>query len=139
MLNATRIPIWTVDCPDQPGGLASKLEPLVRAGADLEFLLGRSLEVEPAKGVVFLGPLSVEAQIVAERYGFRESHSIHVVRLHGANEPGLAYRIARSLAAEQINVRAFSAMAIRNEFMCYIACDTQADAEKAVQILNAPF
>lgn len=130
--------MWISTCADEPGGVTSKLEPLARAGADLEFLLARRLDSEHGKGVVFLGPVVGEVRKVAERHGFSESAIVHILRLEGANEPGLGFRVSRALADAEINVRAISAMAIHNEFLCYIAFDTEADADEALEVLNAP-
>jgi predicted amino acid-binding ACT domain protein len=138
MLTATRIPMWITTCSDEPGGMVAKLKPLALAGADLQFLLARRLDGEPGKGVVFLGPINGDARKTAESHGFRESAAVHVLRLSGADEPGLGYLVAQALAAAIINVRAISAMAFHNEFLCYIAFDTEADANRAVEILNAP-
>jgi len=138
LLNPTATTVWIAPCPDQPGGLAGLLEPLAMQGADLQFLLARRLDHVPGKAVVFVSPLEGEKQTAAATaHGFHLSPELHVVRVDGTNEPGAMYQMARAVADERINVRAVSALAIRSQFMAYLAFDKEGDAAKAIRRLNA--
>ena len=56
-LTITKAQVWAGDIEDQPGGLAAVLEPLGKAGVDLDFLIARRRAEKPGHGVVFLTPV----------------------------------------------------------------------------------
>lgn len=136
MLNPIKVPMWTAQCKNELGSLAGVLEPLALKGANLEFLLARRLDSGQG-GLIFLTPLTDPAQVaVAEHLGFRQWPELHVVRVEGNNEPGLAYLMARALASERINLRAISSIAFRSQFMAYLGFDTEKDADTAMRRLS---
>jgi prephenate dehydratase len=137
MLNPTPTAVWTAPCADRPGALAALLEPLAMQGADLQFLLARRLDSNPEKAMVFVAPIvHPNAVAAAESHGFKCLPDLHVVRVDGTNEPGIAYLMARAMADEKISIRAISSIAIRSQFMAYLAFDSERDAARAIHRLN---
>ncbi|MGH7774989.1 MAG: amino acid-binding protein, partial [Candidatus Binatia bacterium] len=57
-----KVDVWVAEIDDRPGGLAEKLEALVKAGANFEFVISRRAPEKPGKGVVFLTPIRGTAQ-----------------------------------------------------------------------------
>jgi hypothetical protein len=136
-LNVKQVKVWSAGIEDRPGSLASKLDILAKAGANLEFVIARRTPEQPGKGVVFVTPLEGDAVIkAAEGAGFRVSDSLHSVRLEGPDEPGLGAKITAALAQAGINLRGLSAAAFGNRMVCYLALDSSADATKAVEGLK---
>ena len=92
---------------------------------------------DPAKGAVFLTPLKgAKQQRAARDTGFKQTTSLHSVRLEGPDKPGLGAALTREVAAAGINLRGFSASAVGRRSVVYVAFDTAADANKAVRILK---
>ncbi len=136
-LKVTRAEVWAANLEDRPAGLAEKLEALSKAGARLEFIMGRRSFEEPGRGVVFLAPLQGAAQFKAARdAGFIQTEALHSVRVEGANQPGLGTRITRVLATASLNLRGFSATVVARKFVAYLALDDEDDAVKAVRALR---
>lgn len=137
MLTVTKVDVWSTTIEDRPGGLKEKLEALAMAGADLEFLISRRLHEQPGKGILFLTPLQSPKQIkAAEQLGFKKNHHVYSVRVEGADEPGIGYRMTAALASEGINLRGVSAASLGREFAMFLAFDSEADADRAVARLS---
>jgi hypothetical protein len=133
----SKVDIWTADIDDQVGGLATKLEPLAGAGADLDMVIARRQPQVPGKGVVFLGPIgSAKAKQAAEIAGYRRTSEIAGLRVEGSNKPGECGRLTRMLADAGISLRAVSALALGGKFVAALAFDNDADATKAMKVLG---
>jgi len=128
--------VWAATIQDEPGGLAAKLAPLAEAGANLDFLIARRCPDEPGTGVVFVTPLTADQAAVATEAGFAETSSLHSVRIEGDDRAGLGAEIMQKLAEAGINLRGVSASAIGERFVIYLALDSAADAERAMELLQ---
>ena len=130
--------VWAATLKDEPGGLASVLERLSRAGVNLVFLIARRTPEKRGRGVVFVTPIRGKAQTAAaKRAGFRPSESLFSVRIEGTNQSGLGATVARALAKQKLNLRGFSGAAIGNRAVLYLALDNRKDAQLAVRTLEA--
>jgi hypothetical protein len=136
-LMVERVDVWAASIKDQPGGLAQVLEALHAEGADLDFILARRAADKPGTGVVFVTPLRGDKEIAAAtELGFNVTHSVHSVRVEGSNQPGLAARVTKLLADARINVRGLSAAVLGTRFILYLGLDSEADADKALGVLQ---
>ena len=133
----TRVDVWAGEIEDRPGGLADKLETVMRVGANLDFVIARPAD-KPGKAVVFITPLhGAEQTSAAEEAGLKKSSGMHSLRIEGPDRPGLTAGIARALAEANINIRGLSGARIQDKALFYLRFDTQDDAEKAAQTLPA--
>src|ERR1017187_6986386 len=108
-----RIEVWAAPIEDQAGGLAEKVQDLADAGANFEFVLARRSPAAPGKGVVFVTPLKGAKQKMAARQdGYQQLSRVGVVRILGANPPGLTAKITGALAQKNLSLRGFTATAI---------------------------
>ena len=136
----SKVDVWAGDIEDRAGALASKLEALSEAGANLEFVIARRAPERPGTGVVFLAPLSGAAQTkAAASVGLSKAVGMHSLRLEGPNRPGFSAKIGRAIADAGINVRGVSAAAIGRRCVVYFAFDSDADASKAGLVLKKAF
>ncbi|MCL6502393.1 MAG: ACT domain-containing protein [Pirellulales bacterium] len=137
-LTVSKVDVWTCELADQPGSLASKLEPLAAAGADLSYLVARRQADKPGTGVVYLGGLkgAKQAKAAAEA-GFTKGDPITALRIDGANKPGIVQRIAAAVAAAGVNMRGVKAATVGNKFVTVLAFDTPEDAAKAAKAIRA--
>ena len=136
-MKAQRVDTWAAAIKDKPGALAAKFRALSAAGVNLEFVIARRSPEKRGAGVVFVTPIKGPKQSrAAGAAGFKKTRSLHTVRLEGVNKRGQGARLTQALADLGLNLRGLSAAAIGNKFVCHIAVDREADANKVVRALR---
>lgn len=136
-LKIQKVDTWSASLEDQPGGVAAKLEALAKAGANLEFVIGRRAPDKPGQGVVFVTPIKgAAATRAAKAAGFMKTKSLHTVRIEGPDKKGAGAGITQALAGKGLNLRGMSAAAINKRFIAHIALDSAEDVAKAVRALR---
>jgi hypothetical protein len=136
-LKVTAQIVWAGDIPDQPGGLADKLEALAASGANLEFVIARRRPEEPGKGVVFLSPVQGKAaEDAATSSGLTKALDVPTLRVEGPDSPGIGDRMLKAIAELGINLRGVSAAAIDGKFVTYIGFYRADEASRAAQALR---
>ena len=139
MFTVSKVELWSAPIEDRPGGLLAKLEPLVKAGADLDFLLGRAVSDAPGGGMVFLTPIKGERQLqVVEQIGMRRNDNRFCLRVEGPDEPGSMYRILYALAEEKLNLEEVSCATVLGKFVSYLVFETADAAERAARKVERP-
>jgi hypothetical protein len=137
-LKVTRVNVWAASIADKPGGLANKLEPLRKAGANIEFIIARRAPERPGTGVVFVTPVrGAKQERAAAKADFVKTDTLHSIRVEGKDQRGVGAKITRALASGGINLRGLSAAAIGKRFVAYLALDSAAAASKAVKVLKS--
>lgn len=134
----SRTEVWAGDLDDRPGALAEKLQAVLRADANLEFIVVRRDPVSPGHGVVFLAPLigAKQHQAAAEA-DIDLAAGIHALRVAGPDRPGIAAGITQTLAEAGLNVVGMSAARLGGLCVLYIRFDTEEDVREAAQVLTA--
>ncbi len=85
-ITVRNIPLWRKEIENQPGSLATTLEPIANAGADLQVIMAYRYPGNQAKAVVELCPISGKKLMpVAEKAG-----------LHTSGIPALLYIATRN-------------------------------------------
>jgi hypothetical protein len=132
-----RVDVWAATIEDRAGGLATLLDALRQAGANLQFVIARRAPEKPGTGVVFVTPLQGDREIrTAAQVGFNVSQSLHSVRVMGADRQGIAAELTQKLAEAGINLRGFAASVIGRQFVAYVGLDSRQDADKAIDVLQ---
>ena len=132
-----KVDVWAGEIADRPGGLASTLAAMNKAGANIEFVVARRAADKPGTGVVFLTPIKgAKQKTAAQQAGLGTSESLHSVRVEGPDRAGLGASMTDALAAAGINLRGISAAALGRRAVSYLAFDSAADSEAAVRILK---
>lgn len=136
-LKLSRVDMWTVTIEDRAGGAADKLEPLVAAGVNLEFVFARRTPEQPGEGILFVAPVKGRKAVkAAQEAGLTKSENVCAVRIEGADKPGVTANMVRALANAGISFRALSAAAVGSKFVGYLALDTAEDAARANGVLK---
>ena len=95
-LKATKAEVWAVSIDDRAGGVADKLEPLARAGANFDMVFARRTPENPGKGMLFVTPVKgAKVTRAAKETGMGIPQTIFSVRIEGADRPGLGAKIVR--------------------------------------------
>jgi|SRR6185436_11813222 len=132
-----KVDVWAGEIADRPGGLASTLSAMNKAGANVEFVVARRAADKPGTGVVFLTPVKgAKQKTAAQQAGLATSESLHSVRVEGPDRAGLGAKMADALAAAGINLRGISAAALGRRAVSYLAFDSGADSDAAIRILK---
>src|SRR5512145_2502374 len=132
-----KVDVWAGEIADRPGGLASTLTAMSKAGANIEFVVARRAPDKPGTGVVFVTPIKgAKQKTAAQQAGLGTSESLHSVRIEGPDKPGVGAKMTDALAAAGINVRGISAAALGRRAVSYLAFDSAADSDAAVRILK---
>jgi len=130
--------VWAAIVDDKPGALAAKLSALTEAGADLDFIIVRRAPDKPGTGVVFVTPLRGDREVrAAAAAGFLVTSKLHSIRAEGANEPGVAAKLAKAVGDAGINMRGFSAAVLATRFVVHIGVDTAENEQAVVEVLSA--
>jgi hypothetical protein len=135
-LQMHKVQVWSGEIPDRPGAAAAKLEALVRAGADLEFIFTRPQKIAPDTSRLFVAPITGPEQIkAAMAAGLAPALDIAMLCVEGENRPGIGYDLMSQLAIGGINLRGLSISSVGNRFAAYLAFENLDTANQAIQIL----
>lgn len=137
-LDVARVDVYSANLQDKPGALAKKLAVLSDAGANLELVMAHPHEKRDGKGVAYVAPLKGAAQNKAARKArFTKSNRLSVLRVEGADKPGVGAAITGSLGEAGINVREVATTAVGKKFVLHLLLASSADATKAARILRS--
>jgi len=130
------ISIWRKEAENKIGLLAQTLEPLAKAGADLGVVMGYRLPGKEATAVVEVYPVSGKKVTAAAAETGLASSTIPTLLVEGDNRPGLAHKIAQTIANAGVDVSFFVAQAIGRRYSAVIGFATQDDAKKAAALIK---
>jgi hypothetical protein len=135
-ITVKRITLWRKELENRAGTLASTLEPLAKAGADLQVVMGYKLPGEPPKAAVELYPVaSKKATQAAQQAGLAAS-SIPVALVEGDNRAGLGHSITKAVADAGVNLDFLIAQVIGRKYLAVIGFENPADADKAIPLIK---
>ena len=131
-----RISLWRKEDENKTGLLAQTLEPLAKAGADLGVLMGYRLPGNEAKAAIEIYPVSgKKVRDAATGTGLADS-AIPTLLVEGDNKPGLAHKIAQTIAEAGADLSFFVALAIGRRYSAVIGFANDADAKKAATLIK---
>ena len=130
------IVLWRKEIENQPGALASTLELLASADADLQIIMGYRYPGNQAKAAVELSPIARKKVITAaETAGFKAS-GIPTLLVEGDNQPGLGHAIAEAIANAKINLDFLVAQVIGRRYTAVIGFESAEDAKRASTLIK---
>ena len=122
--------VWAIDIPNRAGTLARVLDPLAKAGAQLEFLVARKVDESTSR--VFLAPIkSPRQKKVAQSIGVAPTRSMHCLRIEGPDRKGLGADLTRAVADAGVNLRGISAAAVGKKTVTYLAVESEQALKEA--------
>ena len=130
------ISLWRKEIENRAGTLAQTLEPLVRAGANLQVLMGYRYPGEESKAAVERYPVSGKKNAAAAAQAGLAAASIPALLVEGDDKPGLGLAIARAIAGAGINMDFLVAQAIGRKFSAVLGFETDADAKTAAPLIK---
>ena len=136
-LTVKRITLWRREVENQPGVLATTLEPLAAAGADLRLVMGYRFPEETARAAIELFPISgKKATAAAEAAGLRPFERPCLL-VEGDDRPGFGADLGRALADAGLNIVFVVAQVIGRRFSAVVGLENDAAAAAATRAIKA--
>ena len=121
---------------NQPGMLASTLELLSEAGADLHVVMGYRYPRDDGRAAIEVHPISgKKSTTAAQRAGLAPS-SIATLAVGGDNRLGLGHAIAKAIGDVGINMNFVMAQVVGWKYSAIFGFETDADASKAASLIK---
>ena len=130
--------LWRKEVDNRPGMLASTLQPLAEAGADLQVVMAYRYPGGEDKAAIELHPVSGRKPNAAARAAGLAPSSISVLLVEGDNKPGLGHAIAKALGEAGINMSFVMAQVVGRKYAAVFGFENQADANKAATLIKKP-
>ncbi len=130
--------LWRKEVDNRPGMLASTLQPLAEAGADLQVVMAYRYPGGEDKAAIELHPVSGRKPNAAARAAGLAPSSIPVLLVEGDNKPGLGHAIAKALGEAGINMSFVMAQVVGRKYAAVFGFENQADANKAATLIKKP-
>ena len=131
-----RITLWRKELENKAGTLAGTLEPLAKAGADLQIVMGYRYPGERDKAAVELYPVAGKKTIQAAESAGLVVATIPALLVEGDNKVGLGHSIAQAIAEAGVNLDFLVAQVIGRKYSAVVGFDTDADAVKATALIK---
>lgn len=126
-----KLTLWRTEVAHCPGALATLLDPLAAAGADLQVVMGYRLPGEKTRAVVEVSPINSRKPTLAAENAGLVPGGAPTLQVLGDNRPGLANRIARALADSHVNIAFLVAQVVGKRYSAVFGFETEADLDKA--------
>jgi len=135
-LTVKRITLWRREVENQPGALASTLEPLAEAGADLRLVLGYRFPDETNQAAVEVFPVTGKrATAAAQAAGLRPFH-LACLLVEGDNRAGLGAGIGRALSDAGVNIAFLVAQVVGRRFTAVVGFTDEVAANTAAKTIR---
>jgi len=131
-----KVALWRRDLDNRPGALAAVLEPLARAGSDLQVAMGYRFPGDESRAAVEVAPVtSRKATAAAQGAGLQPS-GIPTLIVAGDNRPGLGFALSRGMADAGINMAFLVAQVVGRRYSAVFGFESDADADRAAAIIK---
>lgn len=135
-ITVKKITLWRSEVDNQPGALASTIEPPAKAGADLKVIMGYRHPTAEGKAAIEVFPITGKKLAAAAGAAGLGAATIPTLLVEGDNKPGLGYAVARTIAGGGINIAFLVAQVIGKKFAAVIGFETEDDARKAAPLIK---
>lgn len=135
-LAVKRVTLWRREVDNRAGVLASTLEPLRRAGADLQVVMGYRYPGNEGKAAIEVYPIAGKKVTAAAHEAGLSASTIPTLLVEGDNRAGLGHAIASALGAAGINMIFQVAQVIGRRVAVVIGFENEADARKAATLIT---
>ncbi len=130
------ITLWRKEIENQVGTLAHTLEPVTKAGANFQVLMGYRYPGEGTKAAIEIYPVAGKKVTAAAAEAGLSASSIPTLLVEGDDKPGLGFTIAQAIAGAGINMTFFVAQAVGRRFSAVLGFESEADAKKATALIK---
>jgi hypothetical protein len=130
------ISLWRKEVENQVGMLAHTLEPVAKAGSNLQILMGYRYPGEETKAAIELYPVAGKKVTAAASEAGLSASSIPTLLVEGDDRPGLGLAIAQAMSGAGINMTFFVAQAVGRRFSAVLGFESETDAKTAAPLIK---
>ena len=131
-----RMTLWRRDLENRPGTLATVLDPVARAGTDLQVAMGYRIPGQEDRAVIELAPVAGrKATAAAQQAGLTPS-DIPTLVVQGDNRAGLGQQLAQEMGSAGINMAFLVALVVGRRYAGVFGFESDEDARKAAEIIK---
>ncbi len=128
--------LWRKEVENQPGVLATTLQPLAEAGADLHVVMGYRVPGSESKAIIELHPVSnKKSKTAAQKAGLAPS-SMPTLAVEGDNVPGIGHAIAKAIGDAGINMTFVVAQVVGGKYSAVFGFENESDTNKAATLIK---
>jgi hypothetical protein len=135
-VSVKKITLWRRDLDNRPGALATVLDPLAQAGADLQVAMGYRIPGQEDRAVVELAPVEGRKSSAAAGQAGLQPSDIPTLVVHGDNRAGLGRDLAEEMGKAGINMAFLVALVLGRRYSGIFGFESDADAQKAAEIIK---
>ena len=132
-ISVKKIALWRREVPNRRGMLALALEPLSRAGANLQVVMGYHMG---EKAIIEVFPVSGKRGTVAAREAGLGESGLPALLVQGDNRAGLGAALARAIADAGINIHFLVAQVIGKRYSAVMGFGSDSDATQATAAIK---
>lgn len=135
-ISIKKLTIWRSEIDNRPGALGAMLEPIARAGHDLEVLMGYEKPGDHARSIIEVAPLATSrARQVATEVGLVPSE-IPCLLVEGTNRVGLGHDVTRSLGDAGINIQFLVTLVTGRKYRAIMGFGAEANLKEATGVIK---
>lgn len=131
-----KIVLWRKEVENEAGALASTLEPLAAAGADIQVLMGYRYPGEQTKAAIEIYPVSGKRSAAAAAEAGLNASSIPALLVEGDNRAGLGHAISQAIADAGISLDFLVAQVVGRKYSAVFGFQSDADAAKGAAVIR---
>ena len=131
-----KVALWRRELDNRPGALAAVLEPLARAGTDLQVAMGYRFPGNESRAAVEIAPVAGRKATAAAQGAGLQPSGIPTLIVAGDNRPGLGSAFAQGMAEAGINMAFLVAQVVGRRYSAVFGFDSDADADRAAAIIR---
>ena len=131
-----KVALWRRELENRPGALAAVLDPLARAGSDLQVAMGYRFPGNESRAAVEVAPVTSKKAAAAAQGAGMQPSGIPTLIVAGDNRPGLGFAFAQGMADAGINMAFLVAQVIGRRYSAIFGFESDADADRAAAIIK---
>jgi hypothetical protein len=131
-----KVALWRRELENRPGALAGVLEPLARAGTDLQIAMGYRFPGYESRAAVEVAPVTSRRATTAAQGAGLQPSGIPTLIVVGDNRPGLGFAFSQGMADAGINMAFLVAQIVGRRYSAVFGFESDADADRAAAIIK---
>ena len=135
-LTVKKVSLWRREMDNRPGTLAGILEPLARAGSDLQVAMGYRFPGHETRAAVELAPVASKKSVAAARAAGLQPSGIPTLIVQGDNRPGLGHAMSQAMAEAGINMSFLVAQVVGRKYSAVFGFESESDADRAAALIR---
>jgi hypothetical protein len=135
-ITVKKITLWRREVENRPGAMASVLDPLAKAGANLQVAMAYRYPGSGTQAAIELYPIAGKKLTAAAQAAGLSASSIPTLLVEGDDKPGLGAAQAKAIADAGINLSFIIAQVCGKKYSAIFGFESDSDASKATGLIK---